>query len=89
MNEIYLQQLIDAGFFDFEKAESMLTQEYEKTLQKLKLHDIIMVLKNIRQDRKNMILADKRVETYDIFESRILTVLDAVSFWIDKKNLLK
>lgn len=89
MNEEYIQRLIEAGFFDFETAESMLTKEVFTALKNLKLHQIIMVLIAIRNDRNNMDKKDKRIETYDIFEGRILRALDAVSFWIEKQNLLK
>lgn len=79
LEEIY-KRLIDMGYFDFETAESMLTPELFPMMKKIKMKEIISILKEL----SNM----EQTSDVKILQNRILIGLHSIAFWIDEKKLL-
>ncbi len=77
--EIY-KRLIDIGYFDFEKAEAMLTPDFFPTMKKIKMREIISILKELSDM--------EQTSDVKVLQNRILTCMNAIAFWIDEKNLL-
>lgn len=77
--ELIYKRLIEMGYFDFETAESMLTPEYFPTMKKIKMREIVSILKEL----SNM----EQTNEVKNLQKRILNIMYAISFWIDDRNL--
>lgn len=78
--EKYFHELNDMSFFDFETHESMLTPEVTTYLEKLKLQKLVLILKELVNSKQ-----DQDVKN---LTTRIITVLDAATGYIDRNQLL-
>lgn len=98
-----IEKLIQAGFFDFESAESMLTSQMFPALRAINLYDISDVLFSLNfrieeieresrkffWNRKKGIATVSQLSSLKTMRNRIIVTQKAIAFWINKQKVLK
>lgn len=94
--EDLLNRLNLAGFYEIERADSLGENRIFSALRNLNLKEIVDVLKLIelkleKEEKKWFKSFQDRRDIFElkILKKRVLSVISAASFWIEKQKVLK